>query len=318
MADFTTHFLCGQQAQSIAPPVVREIIAAQENAYYWGLQGPDPLFFHHASIGNSAFNRLSNLMHLLHTEKLLYHMASYVRSVEDKTLREKLQAYFYGFLCHYALDRRIHPYVYFHQNQLSQDPRFKFSAHIYIEAQLDRYFWRRLNGTNINIFRMKRYYKKDSQLFDGLGQLFADTFQTVYGETADPKELAQCFSETLRYNRLFYSPTGFSYALCKMGDKIGRFHGTLSDHVKRGASFYDFSGKSHTPWNNPWHPEVILHESAWDIFSTAVVESTSLATAFEKYISQDIPVPDHLDLSIPFGSGCPRSDMDKAILRAAR
>ena len=212
------------------------------------------------------------------------------------------------------MDRRIHPYVYYHQSILEKDPKFAVSAHIYIESQLDRYFWRRLRGSDINSFRPRHGYKKDPVFFRRAAAFLACLFCAVYDTNVSEQELAQCFGEMLRYSRLFYSPTGINLLLCKAGDKLGGFKGTLAYHVKQGQCPYDFSGETHEPWYDPWHPETVLQESAWDLFSSAVVEASSLIRAFEAFMAEGTPIPDALSLSTPFAEGCPQRDLDKVLL----
>lgn len=305
MADFTAHYLFGGEMLSLCETSVRDVSQRDINAFNWGLQGPDPLLFHNFSVKNQEYNKYSSLMHTIRTDALLLKMADYIRDRGDPSLT----AYFFGMLGHYCLDRRIHPYVYYTQLQLEKaDIKWKRSAHILIECQLDKYFWGKLRNTDINNFRVRSVYKKDSRLFSSLGVMFDYLLRDIYGVSPDVKILEKCFDEVLEITPFFYSKTGFFYHGCKMFDSVLGLGGKAIGHVKRVSSEYDFSNDDHSPWFNIWHPEKTMTDSAMDIFTRARDESVSIASAFMKYFQGDPSHIDRLHLAIPFSNGCPQND----------
>ena len=238
-------------------------------------------------------------------------MADYIRSMEDSAKKNKLQAYFYGYLNHYAMDRRIHPYVYFNQFRFTEaHPKYSRCAHVLIETEIDRYLWKKLEKGNINRFPYRKYYKKDKELFAAVGQMFSHVYDVVYGETVDPNEIAYCFVEMRRYTRLFYSPTGFVHLLCQVADKILNFGGILASHTKRGHCPYDFMNEDHQPWHHPWRQEEVYTTGVWDIFTNAAAEGGDIATAFDRYITDGTPIPHHLSITTAFSEGCGQKDLD--------
>ena len=57
-------------------------------------------------------------MHSKKTPELFKAFVEILQEMENNKQNEQraaLKAYFYGFICHYCLDKSIHPYVYFHQ-----------------------------------------------------------------------------------------------------------------------------------------------------------------------------------------------------------
>ena len=82
---------------------------------FWGCQGPDPLFYRKILLG-SPLHKLGNRMHSEKTDELFAALSRAVRDLSGDA-QEIAAAYFYGFVCHYALDSEIHPYVYCRQVQ---------------------------------------------------------------------------------------------------------------------------------------------------------------------------------------------------------
>ena len=56
-------------------------------------------------------------MHRSDTDKFLINMVDYVK----KNLDKETYSFLVGFICHYALDVKIHPYVYYHVGVYKKD-----------------------------------------------------------------------------------------------------------------------------------------------------------------------------------------------------
>ena len=130
MPDFTTHVLFGELLLSRMPQEMREEALAAGAAYFWGAQGPDPLFYAGGLKGDNALRKLGGQMHRRHPQQLLEEL---VRSARDASPEEKplLKAYALGFLAHYCLDRQVHPYVYF---LVERRKRALFDAFVTLDA----------------------------------------------------------------------------------------------------------------------------------------------------------------------------------------
>ena len=83
----------------------------------------------------------------MHSEKTDELFAALSRAVRDLSgdAQEIAAAYFYGFVCHYALDSEIHPYVYCRQVQFcTENPKLSASAvHSRIESDIDYLLYER-------------------------------------------------------------------------------------------------------------------------------------------------------------------------------
>ena len=106
MADFVSHHLFGEQALAVFPAPVQELAKKHPVSFRWGCQGPDPLFYRKILLG-SPLHKLGNRMHSEQTDELFAAFAQAVHCLTGAA-QEIAAAYFYGFLCHYALDSEIH------------------------------------------------------------------------------------------------------------------------------------------------------------------------------------------------------------------
>ncbi|MDE5618512.1 MAG: zinc dependent phospholipase C family protein, partial [Clostridia bacterium] len=102
MASFITHYYMADEVAKLLEGKAKEIVFDNRNIYDTGCQGNDLLFY--------VFGRYrgyASITHNSRTYEMLISMCNYVKT----TGREDLRAYLYGYMCHYALDSAIHPYV---------------------------------------------------------------------------------------------------------------------------------------------------------------------------------------------------------------
>ena len=52
MADFVSHHLFGRQALTVFPAPAQRAAACRPACFFWGCQGPDPLFYRKILLGS--------------------------------------------------------------------------------------------------------------------------------------------------------------------------------------------------------------------------------------------------------------------------
>ena len=76
-------------------------------------QGPDPLYFYNlATLSKGKYIR-NNYPELLHNYKTKNFFITLIKEIKERKLEKNKQtiSFLYGFICHYALDTTIHPYI---------------------------------------------------------------------------------------------------------------------------------------------------------------------------------------------------------------
>ena len=168
MADFVSHHLFGRQALTVFPAPAQRAAACRPACFFWGCQGPDPLFYRKILLG-SPLHKLGNRMHSEKTDELFAALSRAVRDLSGDA-QEIAAAYFYGFVCHYALDSEIHPYVYCRQVQFcTENPKLSASAvHSRIESDIDYLLYERAwqmlcrkNGFPVHLSEVRTFIFSD-------------------------------------------------------------------------------------------------------------------------------------------------------------
>lgn len=129
MPDYAAHYIFGEAL--LADERIHALIADQ-TAWRWGLQGPDPLFFRRDT------DRAGGAMHRGAPEGMVEEMLLCLKTL-TRSARDTAGSWLFGFLGHYFLDRTVHPYVHARMEEMSRRmPNATGNAcHYQIETDMD-------------------------------------------------------------------------------------------------------------------------------------------------------------------------------------
>ena len=237
-----------------------------KDIFLLGGQGADVFFFYGYNLAKRENPReIQNIgaqIHQINPDELYMKMLAYVFS---KTGEEKsvLLEYTRGFMYHYALDRNIHPYVFYNTG-------FPYTNKIYntnhgkFESILDTLLAKEYNCTKTTRATLKTS-KKDLLICSKmLSYVLNDYFQT---DVVKENSFYQAYKD-FRFVRLI--------ADSKYGVKKFLFHSLMKDSQIDVISQprkveddikYDYLNKKHGKWVNP---------------STGIVETMDINELFEK------------------------------------
>lgn len=120
------HYRFGSQLLPTLPADTRRTISRFRRMFDVGLHGPD-IFFFYSPVTNFGYN-LGHKYHFQNGKDFFTRVCRTTRMEGG----EAAQSYLYGLLCHYALDRVIHPFI---EMLDLPDPTF----HVRLEAEFDRF-----------------------------------------------------------------------------------------------------------------------------------------------------------------------------------
>lgn len=308
MADFITHTLFGELALDAFPSAAKRVQSMHPAAFYWGLQGPDLLFFRKAVLGKSPLYKFASMMHSEKNTELFACMAEYIDALNDIDQSIAL-SYFYGFLCHYALDSEIHPYVYCRQYEMAQKhPAVSGSAlHCQIETDIDSVLYTRLKKEPVTSFSPEKRYTIPKEETYVIARLYAYVLRKVYKQTVPFDQIVRCFSDTLMIQKLLFSGSGAVFAATKSLDTLIRSKGLLTSHVKGKTPKWDCLNLKHRPWHNPHTPQEQRTQSVLEIIAVARRKAIRLARDYTSQLEQrDFTPP--IELTETFSNGDLRKD----------
>ncbi|WNX84488.1 hypothetical protein RWV98_18235 [Agathobaculum sp. NTUH-O15-33] len=304
MADFVSHHMFGEQALHVFPTPAQKAAAKRPACFRWGCQGPDPLFYHRL-LGGSPLHKTGNRMHAEKTDELFFTLSRAVHCLSGDA-REVAEAYFYGFLCHYALDSEIHPYVYCRQMQYcSADAKLSPSAvHCQIEGDIDCKLYRAEKHEAVTAFEPEEYYALATDELAVLACLLHVALLRVYHENVPTKELRPAFGEMVKWQSFLYSNSrGVYRAASWIEDRLGR-GALMTGHMKAGWPDWDCLNEEHDPWCNLWSPAEQRTDSVPELFGLARIRAAALAGQYAAQFDAGWFL--HQAFDIPFDNGNPK------------
>ena len=304
MADFVSHHLFGRQALTVFPAPAQRAAACRPACFFWGCQGPDPLFYRKVLFG-SPLHKLGNRMHSEKTDELF---AALSRAVHDLSgsAREIAAAYFYGFVCHYALDSEIHPYVYAQQARICEEnPRLSASAvHSEIESGIDRLLYERACHRPVTEFDPRERYQLSPVEQAVLSVVLHAVLKAVYGAEVAVRDLRRAFAEMTAWESFLYSDSRTVYRGAKKAEALLGRGALLTGHMKVARPDWDVLNLAHQPWHSLWKPQEIRTDSVPELFGLARIRAAALAGQYAAQFDAGWLMQYHF--AEPFDSGNPR------------
>lgn len=310
MAEFISHHLFGQEVLELMPKAAQNAVEKHKAAFNWGLQGPDPFFYHAIALG-TPFKKYGNLMHSQKTDELFYTFSRAVNRLCDE--RQIIaQAYFYGFLCHYALDSNIHPYVYCRQLQWKEKMPNVYDSFIHcrIENDIDYKLYTEKFKKPITDFNIDEQYKLSENQIAVIAVILHYVLKSVYDVNIQTQKIRMSFEEMRRVTKMLYSKNQKLYQTLKKFEYIiGK--GLFTGHLKTEKPNWDCLNLKHSPWFNAWQPNTLRTESVPEIFDIAGKQAAELALQYSSELDAGWMLLHHFD--VPFDNGNPKNRIFKQI-----
>lgn len=260
----------------------------EADAFLLGNQGPDPLFYAAVNPTIAGYHKLGQTMHHAKTPELL---AAFKESLGVLTADEQTigRAYALGFLCHYALDSTMHPFVYCHQYALCDagEPGLTRDdgneVHGVIESEFDEMVLFNKRGETIATFSPCREILHASRTVLGvISKMYVYVALNVYGEIVPEKLFAQAVGAFRFTQHVFYSPTGIKREAIGNVERLVRSHSFYQSMSHRAVEVPTsvFDNADHDSWTNPFTGDVRT-TSFWDLFNHAQDVAKRAIEAFD-------------------------------------
>jgi hypothetical protein len=274
------HYLLARKALDLyrkkgGPPVVGD-------AFLWGAQGPDFLFYHIPFPWRDGrdLNSLGSRLHKGDPTQLFFEMRGYAaRNSAD----ELVHSYLLGFLCHYTFDRTAHPFVYAGIRSLREQcpGRSEGFLHCQIESALDVILLRYENAGFATDFDLKKTVPKNPDVQAMIADLYVFILRKLFGGEVEAKAVLQATNDCRRVSGLLNDRTSLKKQLIeRMEKRTGKY---LCSCFLRGLcedGDYDYANVLASPWR--WPPESPLQrtESFLDLYEFSIYESVGFMLDF--------------------------------------
>lgn len=258
------HAYTGERALHLAADEVRRAAMRFPSAYRAGCQGPDPFYFAHP-YGKSAIE-MYQLAGKIHTQRV----GALMEALLHHAGRNQVAlSYFLGFLTHYALDVRTHPYVYFKSCN---------KHHVCFETQLDNALLQ-LHGIPLQQISPAAQMHLTRQELATLNAMWRDVGRAVYGE-----DMRNAFASAYNAYRLMISlrfdPTNTKYRLMSALERLAGKRPFISLMLAQEevAGGVDYLNLEQEPWEHAW-ADTSHQDSVPDLIETAAGDAARMQHA---------------------------------------
>lgn len=244
-------------------------------AYLAGANGPDMLYCFEA--WKPAARRRMNLTvfgYRMHAERT----GAFLQALCRHAVTPVQKDYFLGFLCHYATDTTVHPYV----EMLTKccPPYAGPAGHGYFEVALDSYLHKKDTGRAAVPVDDMCPLLTGTALADVNAQLQA-AIQETYGVEIKREYLADAFFDNYRIRRLFCAKTPLRRGVFWLIEPLVGGRGTLLSHLTparlQGIGRHDSAKGISLPglWRDPF-TGAVREENIYQLLDQAQRYSTQL------------------------------------------
>lgn len=293
MPAFSTHYLFARELMDqiqAADPDIR----LDASAVYYGTQGPDILFFHRIlpTMPGKSCNPAGSRMHRANPNTLFEAMLAYAQTLEGTQFEQAL-SYIYGFLCHYALDRIAHPYIYATQYAIIRARHIwylKGVVHNRVEYGIDMLMLRRhLQVASARTFETRDVLSTDSDLLDAMACVLSDAVQNALRLPVTRAQARQAFCDTRAMQSLLTDRHGWKLPVMALLQLpvypiLGPCLTTMLRR-KQADTRWDYANDQKEEWAYPADPSRISDESFEELFERAKLDALRLIAAFRESLS---------------------------------
>ncbi len=282
MPSLVTHCLA---AHKMIPTncYVEACISKNMYAFNIGSSGPDLFYFYHAFpwSNKEGKDRIYALGEVFHNTKANDHFKcamEYAKNSKDETI----VAYMAGWLCHYALDRNCHPYI-FHK---TGDDSY---AHRRMEADIDCAMLAKLLNTSIKNYKPYEIINNDEHTRHAIFQIYEHVLKEVYGITLEEHIVHESIKDMRFSYRLLHDPNNIKRSLIKKIESVPyQFTGTMIPSTVNTNE--DILNLEHSEWCNPCDNTIKSNEDFLQLFDKGVQDGLLLLTLFNNYVNGNLSI----------------------------
>lgn len=252
-----------------------------EDIFLLGGQGADVIFFY----GYSLFKREHKKeirqfgfdIHAIDPDKLYMEMLRYTFS-KNAEEREILLNFVRGFMYHYALDRNVHPYVFYNTGFPYTNPIYKANHGIF-EGILDTLV---VDEYNVKISTRKSLKTKSSEV-KICSKLIAYVAKEIFNLDYVNEDTYYKSYKDFRFVRLIIdSKYGVKKAIFNKLLKNNPLNTLCQPHKVKDDDKYDYLNKKHKEWLIPTTGES-TRDSVKDLFNKSIMDTRVVDTIIYNY-----------------------------------
>lgn len=251
-----------------------------------GAQFSDPMYYATFYKEAKRYRQYADRMHDTDTQKLMIHMVDYVKNNPSKMT----YSFVLGWIAHYALDVKVHPYVYHHVGVYKKDnPKTHTwrGLHLKFERSIDAMLFEQEHQKSARKLRLTKDYFTVSKVPKEIATMMKDVFQYQFAVTDG--DVVYQRSVRYMYRVLKYIAQdrfGIKKQLYKIFDVFHKKHDlfladlSFFNHIED----YDFLNETNRTWHHPVTNEAST-KSIKELYQDALIFADKLLSEVDDYLA---------------------------------
>ena len=286
-----THAYFANDLYDVLPIGLKKLLMDDKQKLRTFAQSTDPLIFY--NLLKRKDKKIRDFQGYFHTNKsgeFFINLINYIK-YNNYYKNSEVMAFLYGFLSHYILDSKLHPFIFYKTGLFNEDDptTYKYrNKHEYMENFLDNYMIKQKEG--INPYKFKFYdfwYNKDKfskELTEVIDYTFKETFNIENFSKYYYKSLND-MHKSLKYLR--YDKYGIKMFIYKSIDKLSNPKSFKLQAVSYHTSLKDennYLNSNHNTWIHPTTKREKHNESFIELYRIALDETLNMIKEINKYL----------------------------------
>lgn len=209
----------------------------------------------------------------------------------DFDAQDAIFAYTAGFIMHYAVDSRTHPYVYAKTEKPGASKIENSTCHHDFEAAIDIAMLMRHSGKKPADCKLWQLINADPAQRTAASGAVSAAIDGVYGRTVSQKEVRKAMGCMVQIVRLIQSRKGRRKKIMGAAERLFLGHPLNASiiHDQDIDSGTDYLNEENQPWQAPWE-NTDSTGSFLDLYQAAVDEGLEIVQALYDYVYGSLPI----------------------------
>jgi hypothetical protein len=251
-----------------------------------GAQFSDPMYYATLHKHAKRYRQYADRMHDTDTQTLMIHMINYVKAHPSKIA----YSFLFGWISHYALDVKMHPYVYHHVGVYKKDDPKTHpwrGLHLKFERSIDAVLFEQEQKRAARKIRLTTDFFTTARVPNEIAELMKDTFYHQFG--VEDGDVVYRNSVRYMYRILKYIAQdrfGIKKQIYKIVDAFHKKHDlfmadlSFFNHIED----YDFLNENKRTWHHPVTNEAST-KTVKELYQEALIFADNLLSQVDDYIA---------------------------------
>lgn len=293
MPNLITHKIFAEEVlQRLQNKSIQHIIQNNEQLYYIGSNGPDPLFFYGAAPWNlfqeNFVSDIGNALHCGHVNTFYLSAIHQIQKQKHIEIKERMLTYLFGHICHWAIDSSTHPYIYYRTGDCTG---MSLNYHHRFESILDETVLRTYRNKTIKEFHFPDICLFDTNMLQAIARIYVPVIKEIFHSNLRVYDIRKALQGWHAAQTWLYDPKHIKIDAWSVYESIHHNTWQMSGNIvpNRNENDIDVMNENHVLWKHPCDDTLTSNTSFPDMFDAAINLAVDVIQTAYQCIHKQLP-----------------------------